>query len=85
MKTFYVYIGICTFVFFILLRIYKQKVLRDRKVKKGSSNLIFLLFVPVILYLTKYINIDINEKTIVIPEYIKPTTVSYTGSVISSI
>jgi Mn2+/Fe2+ NRAMP family transporter len=86
MEFFHIYVVICTLAFFIVLKIFKNKISKDRKTKVKSSNLIFLLFVPILLYITKYINTSEVVNVVQMPvqaHYIKP--VSFSGSVISSI
>jgi uncharacterized membrane protein len=61
---FHIFVAIITFVFYIFLRIYKSSV--QNKKNKTSSNLLYVLFLPVILYLTHFLfynkNINIEEK-----------------------
>jgi hypothetical protein len=87
MEFFHIYVVICTLAFFIVLKIFKNKISKDRKTKVKSSNLIFLLFVPILLYITRYINesntSNISKDVVIQQQYVKP--VSFSGSVISSI
>ena len=61
---FHIFVAIITFVFYVFLRIYKSSV--QNKKNKTSSNLLYVLFLPVILYLTHFLfynkNINIEEK-----------------------
>lgn len=57
LNNFHVFVLISTIVYYILLRFYKRSVLLQQKKNdtKDSSNLIYVLFVPVLLYLTRFI------------------------------
>lgn len=57
LNNFHVFVLISTIVYYILLRFYKRSVLLQQKSNdtKDSSNLIYVLFVPVLLYLTRFI------------------------------
>jgi len=53
---FHIFVAIITCVFYIFLRIYKSEIISkntDNKNKK-SSNLLYVLFLPAILYLTNF-------------------------------
>lgn len=81
-----IFVVISTIIFFVVLKMYKNKVLIDRKLKQKRSNLIFLLFVPILLYVTPLVldkfKIVTNNTNIIVP-MVKP--VSFDGSIISSI
>jgi len=49
---FHIFVAITTFVFYVYLRIYKSSVKLNQKKNKTSSNLLYVLFLPTILYLT---------------------------------
>lgn len=53
---FHIFVAIITCIFYIFLRIYKSEIISkntDNKNKK-SSNLLYVLFLPAILYLTNF-------------------------------
>lgn len=57
LNNFHVFVLVSTLVYYILLRLYKRSVLLQlqKKDTQESSNLIYVLFVPVLLYLTRFI------------------------------
>lgn len=70
----YIYFVItCTILFFIILRLYKYKVLSDKKLKQKNSNLVFLLTIPILLYITKYMYMNKFESNIITPIDIEPS------------
>lgn len=48
---FHIFVAIITFVFYVFLRIYKSSVTLNKK-NKTSSNLLYVLFLPTVLYLS---------------------------------
>jgi hypothetical protein len=52
---FHVFVLISTIAFYIILKLYKSSVLYTKNKKK--SNFIYVLFAPVLLYLTHYLYI----------------------------
>jgi hypothetical protein len=53
---FHIFVAIITCVFYVFLRIYKSNVLEKENTKnKVTSNLLYVLFLPAILYLTNFI------------------------------
>jgi hypothetical protein len=79
------FVVLSTVVFFIIFRLYKSRILADKKLKQKNSHLIFLASIPVLLYITKYL--FIKEQVIPILEKTYPVAypVAYNESVISSI
>ena len=59
---FHVFVLIATIVFYIILRFYKHTVENERRNGKPKSNFIYILFVPVILYLTRFMYISVEGK-----------------------
>jgi amino acid permease len=57
---FHIFVAIITCVFYVFLRIYKSKVQNDNKTK-SKSNFIYILFIPIILYITHFLYY--NEKS----------------------
>ena len=57
---FHVFVLIVTIVFYIILRFYKHTVENERRNGKPKSNFIYVLFVPVTLYLTRFMYISTN-------------------------
>lgn len=55
---FHVFVLIVTIVFYIILIFYKHTVENERRNGKPKSNFIYILFVPVTLYLTKFMYIS---------------------------
>ena len=56
MENFHVFVVISTVAFYYLLRRYKQVIQKQTKYKtQKSRNFIYVLFVPVVLYLTYYL------------------------------
>ena len=51
---FHIFVAIITFVFYVFLRIYKSSITLNKK-NKTSSNLLYVLFLPTVLYLTHLI------------------------------
>jgi heme/copper-type cytochrome/quinol oxidase subunit 2 len=51
---FHIFVAIITCVFYVFLRIYKSKVQNDNKTK-SKSNFIYILFIPIILYITHFL------------------------------
>lgn len=50
---FHIFVLISTFVFYIILRLYKSDVQKRKDVRK-TSNFIYVLFVPLLLYLLNF-------------------------------
>ena len=50
---FHIFVIIATIIFYIILRFYKSSVLYQRRTKQ-SSNFIYVLFLPAILYLANF-------------------------------
>ncbi len=44
------------------MKMYKISIIKNQKKKKNNSNLIYILFVPGLLYLTHFIFINSNNK-----------------------
>ena len=59
---FHVFVLIVTIVFYIILRFYKHTVENERRNGKPKSNFIYVLFVPVILYLARFMYISVEGK-----------------------
>lgn len=55
---FHVFVLIVTIVFYIILRFYKHTVENERRNGKPKSNFIYILFVPITLYLTRFMYIS---------------------------
>ena len=55
---FHVFVLIITIVFYIILRFYKHTVENEKKNGKPKSNFIYILFVPFILYLTRFMYVS---------------------------
>jgi len=53
-----VFVLIVTIVFYIILRFYKHTVENERRNGKPKSNFVYILFIPVILYLTRFMYIS---------------------------
>ena len=73
---------ICTIAFYVIFRMYKSTVEENtRQNRQTSSNLIYLLVIPGILYLAKYMYIDSKSKDthISIPQF-KAKSVSSSSS-----
>ncbi len=51
---FHLFVLIATIVFYIILRFYKHTVKNEKKNGKPKSNFIYILFIPIILYLTRF-------------------------------
>ena len=58
---FHIFVFISTIVFYIIMKMYKISILKNRKKTKKDSNLIYILFVPAILYLTHFIFLNGNN------------------------
>lgn len=43
------------------MKIYKASIIKNQRKKKNNSNLIYILFVPALLYLTHFIFINSNN------------------------
>lgn len=54
-SNFHVFVLASTLLYYILLRLYKRSVLNQEKNVEETSNLIYVLFIPVLLYLTKFL------------------------------
>ena len=71
---FNIFVVISTVIFYVLLKIYKKCVLRQQKYPKQSL-FKFVLFVPIILYISKYMyNIKVTQG--VVKEIVQPTEFS---------
>lgn len=55
---FHVFVLIVTIVFYIILRFYKHTVENERINGKPKSNFIYILFVPITLYITRFMYIS---------------------------
>lgn len=59
---FHVFVFISTIVFYIVMKMYKIALIKSqRKKKNNNSNLIYILFVPALLYLTHFIFLNPNN------------------------
>lgn len=58
---FHVFVFISTIVFYIVMKIYKASIIKSQRKKKNNSNLIYILFVPALLYLTHFIFLNPNN------------------------
>ena len=63
---FHIFVIITTIVFYIILRTYKYQIQTESEKysKTNKSNLIYVLFIPGMLYLTKFIFIDKSQEII---------------------
>ena len=63
---FHIFVAIITCMFYVFLRIYKTNVLDDKKNKsnKSKSNFLYILFIPIVLYITHFLYYKCNEKMI---------------------
>lgn len=57
---FHLFVFISTFVFYVIMKMYKISVERQMKSKRKKSNLVYILFVPALLYLCYFMYIDTN-------------------------
>jgi heme/copper-type cytochrome/quinol oxidase subunit 2 len=60
---FHIFVAIITCVFYVFLRIYKSNIQNDNK-KKSKSNFLYILFIPIVLYITHFLYSKSNENTI---------------------
>lgn len=51
---FHVFVLVSTIIYYILLRKYKQSTLTQRSANKSKSSLLYVLFVPLLLYSSRY-------------------------------
>ena len=52
---FHIFVLVSTIIFYVILRLYKSDIQNAKKQnKKGGSNFIYVLFVPVMLYILNY-------------------------------
>lgn len=51
---FHVFVFIATIVFYIIMKMYKKTIEKQTNKTKKSSNLMYILFVPFLLYLTHF-------------------------------
>jgi hypothetical protein len=58
---FHIFVFISTIVFYIVMKMYKISIIKNQKKKKNNSNLIYILFVPALLYLTHFIFLNPNN------------------------
>lgn len=58
---FHVFVFISTIIFYIVMKIYKASIIKSQRKKKHNSNLIYILFVPALLYLTHFIFLNPNN------------------------
>lgn len=61
LNNFHIFVLTSTLVYYILLRFYKRSVVNQTKTDGESSNLIYVLFVPVLLYLTKFLFFNTSQ------------------------
>ena len=55
---FHLFVGISTLLFYIFLKFYKSNI---EKNKKSNSNLLYLSFLPIMLYITRYFYLPISK------------------------
>lgn len=55
LNNFHVFVLASTLLYYILLRMYKKNVISQIKENGETSNLIYVLFVPVLLYTTRFL------------------------------
>lgn len=55
---FHIFVVISTIIFYILLRFYKYRIQKKQKGSNSKSNLVYVLFLPLILYLVQFMYIN---------------------------
>jgi hypothetical protein len=58
---FHVFVFISTIIFYIVMKMYKMSIIKNQRKKKNNSNLVYILFVPGLLYLTHFIFLNLNN------------------------
>jgi hypothetical protein len=63
---FHIFVAIATFAFYILLKFYKHSILKNnsntnKNNTKNKSNFIYILFIPVVIYITRYFFCQYNN------------------------
>ena len=51
---FHIFVLISTCIFYVILRFYKSEIRSDRKKMEGKSNFIYVLSIPVMLYILNF-------------------------------
>lgn len=59
---YHIFVIICTLIYYFVLQSFKRQNKEDNDNEKSNSNLIYLLFVPLVLYLSKWLFMDSNIK-----------------------
>lgn len=85
---FHIFVAIITCVFYIFLRMYKSNILSDEnkkdKNKKSKSNFLYILFIPIVLYMTHFLYYKSNENTITgISKIEKPNSLQISEDLLS--
>ena len=63
---FHIFVAITTFAFYILLKFYKYSILKNnsntnKNNTKNKSNFIYILFIPIVIYITRYFFCQYNH------------------------
>jgi len=67
---FHIFVAIITCVFYVFLRIYKYNLQegetkrQNDKKRKSKSNLLYIFFIPIVLYITHFLYYKSNENNI---------------------
>lgn len=65
---FHIFVAIITCIFYVFLRIYKSNLQtqndKNDKKRKSKSNLLYILFMPIVLYTTHFLYYKSNENNI---------------------
>jgi hypothetical protein len=67
MLNFHLFVVLSTLAFYILLKLFKGQIAQSNKTsKRKQSNLIYLTFVPILLYITQYLYFhkDVSLQTV---------------------
>lgn len=77
---FHFFVLLSTIAFYILLKLYKSSITYKNKnlphTPKKNSNLFYILFIPIILYLTRYIYFPLTSSPAPISSPVVPITSS---------
>lgn len=65
---FHVFVLLSTLLYYLLLRSYKNSVIADKSKIRKKSNLIYLLFLPILMYIFYYLFLKREQKSINITE-----------------
>jgi len=81
---FHIFVLVTSVIFYIILRMYKSRIETEvASPSKKSSNLMYILYIPVVMYLAKLMYGFTNTTTTEFPQFQFPTKAKTIGSNVS--